>query len=276
MVFRIGSEKRRIWSGFYEQGAGQAGRALERAVSSGGRRLRVVTYNVHKCRGLDGRVRPQRIVEVLRELDADIIALQEVLSIEGKEREDNQARFFGEELGLDYRIGETRRLKGGSYGNLVLSRLPLLSTENYDISHWGREERGCLRADVSLGSTLLHVYNVHLGTAYLERRQQGRKLLAPEILNKDDITGPRILLGDFNEWTRGLTSRLLVRHFGTVDLRVHLKRKRTYPGLLPLLHLDHIYFDPSLILEDALLYRTRLALIASDHLPIVADFRLDT
>jgi endonuclease/exonuclease/phosphatase family metal-dependent hydrolase len=239
-----------------------------------GEKLRVVTYNVHKCRGLDGRVRPGRIVEILQEVDADIIALQEVLSIEGREREDNQARFFAEELGFDYRIGETRRLRGGIYGNLVLSRLPLLFAESYDISHWGREERGCLRVDISLASTILHVYNVHLGTAYLERRHQGRKLLAAEILNKEDIRGPRILLGDFNEWLRGLTSRLLVEHFGDVDVRAHLKRKRTYPGLFPFLHLDHIYFDPSLVLEDALLYRTRLSLTASDHLPLVADFRV--
>jgi endonuclease/exonuclease/phosphatase family metal-dependent hydrolase len=262
VVLRRGSKRKR----------GCSPPPAKETVQPRGKRLRVVTYNVHKCRGLDGRVRPERIAAVLQELDADIVALQEVLSIEGASREDNQAKFLAEELGLDYRIGETRRLKGGAYGNIVLSRLPMLCAQQYDISHRRREERGCLRIDIAVGPMVLHVYNVHLGTAYMERRHQGRKLLHAEILNREDITGPRILLGDFNEWIRGLTSRSLTEHFGTVDARVHLKRKRTYPGLLPLLRLDHIYFDPPLILEDANLYRTRLTVVASDHLPLVADF----
>ena len=90
-------------------------------------RFRVVTYNIHKCRGLDRRVRPARITEVLRELNADLIVLQEVLSIEGKTPEDNQARFIADELGLDYRLGENRKLNGGAYGNVILSRLPFVS-----------------------------------------------------------------------------------------------------------------------------------------------------
>ena len=89
-------------------------------------RFRAVTYNIHKCRGLDRRIRPGRIVEVLGEVDADIIALQEVLSVEGKNPEDHQARFIAEELGFDYRIGENRRLKGGTYGNVTLSRFQFL------------------------------------------------------------------------------------------------------------------------------------------------------
>ncbi len=240
-----------------------------------GARFRVITYNIHRCRGLDGRSRPQRIIDVLREIDADVVALQEILSVEGKSREENQASFIAEELGLEYRVGETRKLNGGRYGNVVLSRMPFISVEKYDISHAGREERCCMRADLKFDAdSILHVYNVHLGTAFLERRHQGRKLLEADILGREDFAGPRVLLGDFNEWTRGLTTRLLSEHFGSVDVRIPLGRRRTYPGLLPLLHLDHIYFDPQLILESASLHRSRKALIASDHLPIVADLLL--
>lgn len=244
-------------------------------VECGIERIRVVTYNIHKCRGLDRRVRPARITEVLSELNADIIALQEVLSIEGKTPEDNQARFIADELGLDYRLGENRKLNGGAYGNVILSRLPLVSIYNYDLSHQGREPRGCLRADVDLGhNRMLHVYNVHLGTSYLERRHQARRLFDTRILRNGDLTGARIILGDFNEWTRELASRLLSEHFGSVDVQFYLGWPRTYPGVLPFLRLDHIYFDTSLMLEGATLYRSRKALIASDHLPIVADFHL--
>jgi endonuclease/exonuclease/phosphatase family metal-dependent hydrolase len=238
-------------------------------------RLRVVTYNIHKSRGLDRRVRPARIVEVLREIDADIIALQEVLSLRGAAPEKDQARYISEEMELACAIGGTRVHKGAIYGNVVLSKLPLLESRNYDISVRGREERGCMRADISAkGIGLLHVFNVHLGTAFLERRHQARKLINTAILNNAELAGARIMLGDFNEWTRGLTTRLLASHLTSADIRAHLPRSKTYPGVLPFLHLDHIYFDNALTLERMTLHKSRTALVASDHLPLVADFQI--
>jgi endonuclease/exonuclease/phosphatase family metal-dependent hydrolase len=238
--------------------------------------MRIVTYNVHKCRGMDRREHPARIVEVLRETRADIIALQEVLSVEGYARERNQARFIAEELGMSYHLGENRRLQGGAYGNVILSRLPLRAAHNYDITWSGRERRGCLRADFTVetndGKALLHIFNIHLGTAFIERRHQARKLVSDEILNNDGLEGARVALGDFNEWTRGLASRLLGTHLQSADVRYHLKRARTYPGVLPFLHLDHIYYDDTLELQRLTLHKSRTALVASDHLPLIADF----
>jgi endonuclease/exonuclease/phosphatase family metal-dependent hydrolase len=239
--------------------------------------MRIVTYNIHKCRGIDRRERPARIAEVLRETEADIIALQEVLSIEGGARERDQARFLAEELGMDYHVGENRKLDGGAYGNVTLSRLPLSAAHNYDITWSRRERRGCLRADIAVNAggreILLHVFNIHLGTAFIERRHQARKLVSHEILNSTKLEGARIALGDFNEWTRGLASRLLGAHLQSADVRHHLKRARTYPGVMPFLHLDHVYYDDALELKRLTLHRSRTALVASDHLPLVADFQ---
>jgi len=236
--------------------------------------LRIVTYNVHKCRGMDRRVRPERIVQVLRELRPDIVALQEVVSLEGGSREEDQARFVAEELGFHFAFGENRLHKGGRYGNVVLTRFPIQSYQNYDISAGGRERRGCLRTDVRLNNATLHIFNVHFGTRFFEQRKQARKLFDEGIVVNDELHGPRIVLGDFNEWLRGKASHLLAEHFQSADIRLQLGRKRTYPGLLPFLHLDHIYFDDSLALTTVGLHRSRRALIASDHLPIFADFHL--
>src|SRR6188508_1526016 len=88
---------------------------LDSGATTMSRNLRIVTYNTHKSRGLDGRTRPQRIVKVLQEINADIIGLQEVLSIAGGKPEKDQAVYFAQELGFNYCVGQTRTLRGGVY-----------------------------------------------------------------------------------------------------------------------------------------------------------------
>jgi endonuclease/exonuclease/phosphatase family metal-dependent hydrolase len=238
-------------------------------------KLRVATYNVHKCAGMDRRISPARIAEVIEEFRPDVIGLQEVLSIEGGRREENQARYLADRLGMHLAIGEVRRLRGGAYGNIVLSRLPIDSSCAFDLTVAGCERRGCLRSDIQLeGGQVLHVFNLHLGTGFLERRAQAQRIVATEWLRGAGPPGPRIALGDFNEWTHGLASRVLAAEFRSADIRLHLKYKRTYPGFFPFLHLDHIYYDADLVLERACLHRTLKSLVASDHLPLYADFAL--
>ena len=148
---------------------------------------------------------------------------------------------------------------------------------NHDLSVEGYERRGALHTDVCLTETdILHVFNVHLGTAFLERRHQARRLSerTTGLLHNVELRGPKIVLGDFNEWTQGLATQMLGSHLKSVDIRKHLRRRRTYPGVLPLMHLDHIYHDDTLELEALKLHRTRKALVASDHLPLIANFRV--
>lgn len=240
-------------------------------------RLRVATYNIHKCVGVDRKFSPARIASVIAELNADVVGLQEVLSVENGRREENQAAFLAETLSMHLAPGEVRRLHGGAYGNVVLSRFPLTNSCTYDISAPGRERRGCVRADVSLpDGQLLRLFNFHLGTAFLERRWQARRIVETELIRSKDLPGPRVVLGDFNEWTRGLVSTMFAAELRGADIRLHLKQKRTYPGVFPFLHLDHIYYDDDLVLEHVVLHRTPKSLLASDHLPLVADFAVRT
>lgn len=237
---------------------------------SGPRRLRVATYNIHKCRGLDGRTRVDRIADVLRSLDADVIALQEVVG--GGPDEAGQAAELGALLGMGWVMDSVRLLRGRSYGNVVLSRLPIEMTHHCDLSCDKREPRGCHRVDIDVHGQRLHVFNVHLGTAVFERRKQAPRLA--EFVADRDVPGPKVLLGDFNEWVKGLASKTLGEILEGVDLTQHLRRRRTYPGVLPIFHLDHIYVAGGLVVEKVSLPRNKLTLVASDHLPLVADVKM--
>ncbi len=237
--------------------------------------IRIATYNVHRCRGMDRRVDVGRIAEVIASLDADVVAVQEILRGEdSRVLTSDQVRFVARSLRYAFAFGETRKHRGAGYGNATFSRLPIVFRENYDISWRRRERRGCLRTDVrpSSGPTL-HVYNVHLGTSPFERPHQVGRLLSKDVLHHASVRGPRLVMGDFNDWTRSVAASLMGSNFDSVDLRL-FGRRRTYPGLFPVLHLDHFYFDKTLRLRAFKLHRSRLALVASDHLPLVAEFEL--
>lgn len=235
--------------------------------------IRVATYNIHKCVGIDRRYSPERIADVLAELDADVVGLQEVVCHSDRGSREHQAEFLAHKLGMNFCFGENRKHYGGDYGNVTLSRHPITAFRNYDISVRRREPRGCLRAEIELSlGRRIHFVNLHLGTSFFERRQQVRMLLAEHVLDDPSIDGQRIVAGDFNEWTSGLTTRLFKGRFRSVDPKLDLGTGRTFPGIAPILHLDHIYFDPAFSLRKAKLHKSRRALLASDHLPIVAEF----
>jgi endonuclease/exonuclease/phosphatase family metal-dependent hydrolase len=234
------------------------------------RTLRIATYNVHRCRGLDGRTRPDRIAAVLRSVDPDVVALQEVIGpgLHGG----GHAEALGAALGMGWVMAPARQLRGHQFGNAVLSRLPIAQHVEQDLTWKTCEPRRLQRVDVSIDGRALHVYNVHLGTAILERRYQAQRLAA--LVCDRHIVGPKLVLGDFNEWMKGLATTLLSERLNSVDLRSFLRRRRTYPGLFPILHLDHIYYAGRVEIVGVHLPRTRLALVASDHLPLVADVRV--
>jgi endonuclease/exonuclease/phosphatase family metal-dependent hydrolase len=232
--------------------------------------LRIATYNIHRCRGLDGRTRPDRIAAVLRSIDADVVALQEVVG--AGPRGGGHAEEIGAALGMGWVMTPARQLRGHQFGNAVLSRFPISAHIEHDLSWKTCEPRRVQRVDVSAQGCTLHVYNVHFGTALLERRHQAARLAA--IVSDRHVGGSKIVLGDFNEWMRGLATRILSARLHSVDLRNYLRHRRTYPGVFPLLHLDHIYYAGRVEIVSVELARSRLSLVASDHLPLVADVRV--
>lgn len=227
--------------------------------------LRIATYNVHKCRGLDRRVSVERIADVIAAIAPRIVAVQEITA--------TQAEELSQRLTMGHVFGEARKLGGEAYGNAVFSSLPMLEHENYDLTVHGREPRQCLRATLDLPMRrAVHFFAVHLGTSPFERRRQAVRLTSHEVLQNPAYAGHRVVAGDFNEWTRGLATSMLSRVLISADHRKHLRSRVTYPALAPFLHLDHFYYDPGFTLQRLYLERTRTALLASDHVPLVAEF----
>jgi endonuclease/exonuclease/phosphatase family metal-dependent hydrolase len=226
----------------------------------------VASYNIHKCAGLDRRVDLDRIAQVLEEIDADMVGLQEVFR--------PQALELAERLGVQVAMGPTRERDGLPYGNAVLTRLAIRSSRTFDLSRPDREPRGGIRLDLEMpnghgesANGLLHVFNVHFGLKIRERAEQVRMLVREHILH-DELTGPRIVVGDLNEWFPGAVGRTLRRELTGPRIR------RTHPAPLPIFPLDRIYWDRGLGVDGFRVHRSRLARVASDHLPVVARLRL--
>lgn len=226
-----------------------------------------VSYNIHRGVGLDRRRDLDRIASVIAETQADVVGLQEVLRDDGRPDAD-QAAYLASRLGMTVVMGETRPYGTGTYGNAVLTRLPVLASTRCDLSCGLREPRGALRVDLAVDDTALHIFNCHFGLAFRERRAQ-LQLLAT-FIRDTTCEGPRVVMGDFNEWHRGPVTRGLRREFSSPMRRM----RRTHPAVFPLFQLDRIYWDVELQGEDFHVHRSRLARVASDHLPVVASVRV--
>jgi len=229
--------------------------------------LVVASYNIHRGVGLDRRRDLDRIVAVIREISPDIVGLQEVVRGAGPPPED-QAAYLARALGMELVMGETRSLGDGTFGNAVLTRLRVLGSDRCDLSQAAREPRGCLRVDLAVDGIALHLFNCHLGLSPAERRRQLR--LLADFVGGSTRLGPRVLMGDFNEWHRGPITRGLRREFVSRMRRL----RRTHPSVFPIFPLDRIYWDAELEGEAFHAHRSRLARLASDHLPVVARLQV--
>lgn len=221
--------------------------------------LTIATYNIHGAIGGDGLFVPERVAGVLREMRADIVALQEVPL--GGTCTPNVLAMLRKATGYEAAEGPACDTRERRYGNAVLSRYPILSMRSIDLSFGSREPRGALDADVNCHGHLLRVIATHLGLRPAERRDQIQRLL--EKFDTDEM--PVILLGDLNEWFAwGKTLRLLVSHFQAVPA------PSTFPSRWPLFALDRIWIRPRHRLVHVRVHDSPLARMASDHLPLIA------
>jgi endonuclease/exonuclease/phosphatase family metal-dependent hydrolase len=225
--------------------------------------LVVCSWNIHECVGRDGRRDPRRVATVLEEIGADVVALQEVHSDERQGGDEDQARFLARSLSLEAVSGPTLERRGGRYGNVVLTRLPVRGVRRRELSVPSREPRGALEVTVEAVGERLRVVATHLGLRAAERRTQARRLLA--WLGEREPGETLLLLGDLNEWRPwGAGLRLIRARFGSSAA------PRTFPAWRPLLALDRVHADPRDRLESVRAHHSPAAVEASDHLPLVA------
>jgi endonuclease/exonuclease/phosphatase family metal-dependent hydrolase len=219
----------------------------------------VATYNVHDCIGRDGRYDPDRVLTILRELDADLLALQE-LQWEPEVALD-VLQYFASQLHYRAIPGATLLRRNGHYGNAILSRLPVRQIRRIDLSFPHREPRGAIDLIAETSGGPLRAVGTHLGLFPGERRKQMSRLLALMAGG----TNPALLFGDLNEWFLwGRPLRWLRRHFG------HVPDIATYPARYPVFALDRIWVKPRSLLREIRVHATPLARETSDHLPLRA------
>jgi endonuclease/exonuclease/phosphatase family metal-dependent hydrolase len=234
-----------------------------------------MSWNIHGMRGRDGRSDPERVALVIEEARADVAGLQEVGALGGPGALLDPAGTLARLTGLAQAYGLTELRGGYPYGNCILSRYPITATRSYDLSVKGREKRGCLRADVDLGSSSLHVFNCHLGLDWRERRRQAAQLLSADILRDAALAYPLVLVGDFNAWSsRSAVPRWIRRQLADASVLAGTTRA-TFPSVFPLLRLDRAYVGPAVRVLACTVHDSALARLASDHLPLLVDVALE-
>jgi len=226
--------------------------------------VRVATYNVHRWQGVNGRTKPDvaRAGFVISELDADVIALQEVLRPFESEGDDPLG-LLCEELNLHLAFAVTRRHRRGQLGNAILSRFPITAISVIDISHSRLERRGALAAQVGHAGAGLGVVATHLSLVDRTRHRQVQTLLEHPQMN----SGPSILMGDMNAWRNCKGSQALDESLG---LHHNLNWPASFPAGRPMVALDRIYVRGAQVVSIKQ-HESPAARKASDHLPVVAE-----
>ena len=238
-------------------------------------KLRVATYNVRACRGMDRRRSEARIAEVIGELAADIVGLQELDLSRQRSGEVDQTGVIAAQLGWHYYFHPAMRTGDEHYGDAVLSRYPLTLRRVCDLPgpapFYCRETRVAISVDVETPLGPVHIINTHFGLGRSERLRQAQ-LLNDEWLGANPAEIPLILLGDFNSLPGSRTHRALAKHLRDVrKLVAPVRAFRTFPTSLPSFAVDHIFVNAALHPLSLDVHRSPLARVASDHYPLVCE-----
>lgn len=242
--------------------------------------LRIATFNIHKgYTHFNAHFSLHHQRDLLHKLNTDIVFLQEVQDQHYQHPKrfnkwpiKGQVNFLADNLWKDYRYGKNATYPEGHHGNALLSKLPIIHSENHDISVNALEQRGMLHCVIEIANwnTQLHCICLHLGLLANWRKQQLDKIshyIAQQVPNN----APLIVAGDFNDWSTRAGSTF-ANHLGLSEVFEHSTGKlaRSFPAVLPILRLDRIY-TRGLMIQHAQVHGGVSHAGLSDHAVLTAS-----
>jgi endonuclease/exonuclease/phosphatase family metal-dependent hydrolase len=242
-----------------------------------GAKLRVATYNVHGCTGIDRRRSEARIAEVIAEMSVDIVALQELDLGRRRSAGADQTKMIAEQLGWHSHFHPAMRIGDEHYGNAILSRYQQNFRRAIELPgrppFFCRENRAAIEVEIESNLGRVHIINTHLGLGWRERVVQAQLFTSAEWRAAIASDTPLILLGDFNSLRSSRPYRTVKRHLRDVrELVQPMPPIRTFPTRFPVLAVDHIFVNEAVQPVSVSVHRSGLARIASDHFPLMAEF----
>ena len=252
------------------------------AKTSGNSNIRAVTYNIHSCVNMDGKVCPERIAAVIDELSPDVVALQEVDAGIPRTHHQDQAKIIGEILNMDFRFFPVVKNGDQKYGLAILSRFPFQDVRVgwlpslYSKLKLKLQKRGVMWAILKTSSGPLHFFNTHMSLYRHERRKQSRVLLGKDWLMAAPKEEPLVFCGDMNAGPLSPIYRGLSRYLMDVQKTPNASKrsKPTFPSRRPLFRIDHMFISPHLKTLNTVIPISENSRLASDHLPLCADLAI--
>jgi endonuclease/exonuclease/phosphatase family metal-dependent hydrolase len=262
-----------------DDAAAVAERPAEQPAADAGHRLKVMTYNIHSCIGIDGKVRPERIISVIRSCRADVIALQEVDANRHRSRRHEQARMIAETLAMSHHYYAVSDWGGEQYGLAIISRYPLEHVQSGHLTAVDNarrsEARGALWVKLATPAGIVNVINTHFGLRREERQRQAEILQGDDWLGQIPASEAIILCGDLNTGPKSPICRSFGRRLADVTYGLPNHRPRaTFISTMPLRRLDYIFASEHFTVSAVRQPRTPTAKLASDHLPVCAELEL--
>jgi endonuclease/exonuclease/phosphatase family metal-dependent hydrolase len=244
--------------------------------------IRAMTYNIHNCVDLNRNVNPELITGIIRELHADIVALQEVDAQMPLRPRQNQAEMLADKLRMNCAFFPVENFGLHAFGLAILSRFSVQASHQRFLPNlypWLKpRKRGAVRASIQTPAGRIHVINTHLSLFKLERQKQLKTLLGKDWLSAPPKDEPVIFCGDLNAGPLSKTYRSLCRHLN--DVQTNLKHpgssvsQSTFHAKSPLFRIDHIFVSHHFQTLNVEVWKTAATQTASDHLPLVADLAI--
>jgi endonuclease/exonuclease/phosphatase family metal-dependent hydrolase len=241
---------------------------------------RIMTYNVHRCVGMDGQLDVARIAKVIAQQRPDIVALQELDVRRARTGGVDQAHAIAELLGMRFHFHPAFWVEEESYGDAILTSEPMRLVQAGPLpgsnAVRGLEPRGALWVKIDIAGVELDVVNTHLGLIPHEQRAQAAALMSDRWMGHPECTDPAILIGDFNATSRHAAYRQILGRLRDAQKQVRRRGLTTFPSRLPMIRIDHVFVSRSVVVTGVHAPRGSLMRAASDHLPLLVDFRIES